>query len=92
MYFLLFFSTFLLINSHINLCKRCKYFIPSFSPKCSLFKKFNYIKNTTDYEYCFLAREMKHLCGDRGKRFVEKEINVEKDKLIIEEILFSFYE
>jgi hypothetical protein len=88
MYLLVIFSTFLLIHSHINLCKRCKFFIPSFSSKCSLFKKFNYFTNSTDYEYCFLAREMEHMCGDRGKRFVEK---VEKD-LFVENVLSTICE
>jgi hypothetical protein len=73
MYFLLFFSTFLAIHSHINLCKKCKYFIPSFSSKCSLFLRNKYYTNTTDYEYCFLARELESLCGKNGKKFVEKE-------------------
>jgi hypothetical protein len=88
MFFLFFFSTFLLINSHINLCKKCKYYIPSFTPKCGLFKKFNYIKNTTDYEYCFLAREMKEMCGENGKKFTEK---VEKD-LFVEKVLSTIWE
>ena len=89
MFFILFFSTFLLIQSNINLCKKCKYYIPCFtSYKCGLFRKFNYIKNSTDYEYCFLAREMEEMCGKNGKRFVEK---VEKD-LFVEKVLSTIWE
>jgi len=97
MYFILFFSTFLLINSHVNLCKKCKYYIPSCSQplsKCKKFLRNKYYTNSTDYEYCFLAREMKHLCGESGKSFVEKKVetDVENDKLKVEEILSSFHE
>ena len=78
MFIIIIFSTFLLIQSNnINLCKKCKYFIPSFSPhlsKCSLFLRNKYYTNTTDYEYCFLAREMKEMCGENGKKFTEKNL------------------
>ena len=79
MYFLLFFSTILLINSsNINLCKRCKFYISTPLSKCKLFLRNKYITNTIDYEYCFLAREIENMCGKTGKRFAEKDV-VEKD-------------
>jgi hypothetical protein len=84
MYFLLFFSTILLINSsNINLCKRCKFYISTPLSKCKLFLRNKYITNTIDYEYCFLAREIENMCGKTGKRFAEKDVveknDVEKD-------------
>ena len=79
MYFLLFFSTILLINSsNINLCKRCKFYISTPLSKCKLFLRNKYITNTIDYEYCFLAREIENMCGKTGKRFIEKD-DVEKN-------------
>ena len=103
MFFILFFSTIVLINSsNINLCKRCKYYISHPFSKCKLFLRNKYITNTKDYEYCFLAREMENMCGKTGKRFVEKDNNiVEKSKYNytehdnennIESILSSFFE
>ena len=101
MYFLLFFSTILLINSsNINLCKRCKFYISTPLSKCKLFLRNKYITNTIDYEYCFLAREIENMCGKTGKRFVEKD-DVEKsndndithdNKNNIEFILSSLFE
>jgi len=79
MFFILFFSTILLINSsNMNLCKRCKFYISTPLSKCKLFLRNKYITNTIDYEYCFLAREIENMCGKTGKRFVEKDV-VEKD-------------
>jgi len=101
MYFLLFFSTILLINSsNINLCKRCKFYISTPLSKCKLFLRNKYITNTIDYEYCFLAREIENMCGKTGKRFAEKDV-VEKsndneinhdNKNNIESILSSLFE
>lgn len=101
MYFLLFFSTILLINSsNINLCKRCKFYISTPLSKCKLFLRNKYITNTIDYEYCFLAREIENMCGKTGKRFVEKD-DVENsndndinhdNKNNIESILSSLFE
>ena len=101
MYFLLFFSTILLINSsNINLCKRCKFYISTPLSKCKLFLRNKYITNTIDYEYCFLAREIENMCGKTGKRFVENN-DVEKsndndithdNKNNIEFILSSLFE
>lgn len=79
MFFILFFSTILLINSsNMNLCKRCKFYISTPLSKCKLFLRNKYITNTIDYEYCFLAREIENMCGKTGKRFVEKN-DVEKN-------------
>jgi len=104
MFILLFFSTFVLINSHnINLCKKCKFFVPAFSlhlSKCKNFLRNKYYTNTTDYEYCFLAREIEGMCGKNGKRFiekVEKDLFVEKDLLVekdlfVEKVLSTIWE
>ena len=79
MFFILFFSTILLINSsNMNLCKRCKFYISTPLSKCKLFLRNKYITNKIDYEYCFLAREIENMCGKTGKRFVEKD-DVEKN-------------
>jgi len=101
MFFILFFSTILLINSsNMNLCKRCKFYISTPLSKCKLFLRNKYITNTIDYEYCFLAREIENMCGKTGKRFVENN-DVEKsndndithdNKNNIEFILSSLFE
>lgn len=81
MFFILFLSTILLINSsNMNLCKRCKFYISTPLSKCKLFLRNKYITNTIDYEYCFLAREIENMCGKTGKRFVEKD-DVEKNNV-----------
>ena len=75
--FIIMFSTTLIIYSHINLCKKCKYFIQSESyslSKCKQFLRMNYHKNTMDNEYCYLAREIESMCGKNGKKFVEKVV------------------
>jgi hypothetical protein len=92
MYFLIFFSTLLLIQSNnINLCKRCKFYISTPLSKCKLFLRNKYITNTTDYEYCFLAREIESLCGKNGKRFIEKDKEKEKN-LFVEKVLSTIWE
>ena len=70
-----------------NLCINCKYFKKDFFTKnkfgkCSYFVKENEIddyfvtgikhNNTEDYQYCSVARNHEHLCGEEGRFFMPK--------------------
>lgn len=77
-------SVFSLNNLKPNICVNCKFFMKSFNignqyGKCSMFpvKKTDIdlvtgIKKDDMYQFCSIARSRDHLCGEDGKKYVEK--------------------